>query len=91
MNLLYFQDFSITTLRPIYNYWADATLGADGVTWLDSYGAAVNITVWYPGTPENPPRQFIFIVGNGNGQAYDWYNSNTGQIKLLTLCATVPN
>ena len=82
-----FQDFSISYMRAIRAYWIDATLAADGLTWQDSDGAVVNISLWYPGRPINPHNEHIY-VGTASSTAVDFHNDNPGFINTTLWCAS---
>ena len=90
--ILLFQDFSISTLRPVNNHWVDAALAGEGVTYLDSYGAVVNITLWVTGHPFSPPRPYIYL-SLPSSSAFDYNNTNSGfissKLRYLILCASV--
>ena len=90
--ILLFQDFSMSILRRVTNHWADAALAADGVTFVDSYGAVVNITKWITGHPFSPPKPYIFINAPSSSGRND-NNPNPGFISFnvynLIMCASV--
>ena len=66
-------------------------MAADGVTWLDSYGAVVKIKRWANTHPFNPPYPYIILdeyysaAFDNNGINWGYVNSD---IHNLILCAS---
>ena len=86
------QDFSIANLRPVADYYVDATVAADGFTWLNSSGLGVNITKWYGSRPDNPPLPCLYMLNGGNVFAYDFYKSGKpGGVQNLIWCVSTTN
>lgn len=78
---------TIIRLRSAGEYWTDLALAADGVTYEDSHGIAINIFLWRAGCPRSPPYPYLYITGT-HSEANDggdpmWINPQN-----YIICAT---